>query len=156
MPTIWLWGGFGWLAALSRSRFGVRRSTFSLRPEPQTQQSWLRSVCRKPGLYYEARRRLARPKVIPSESPMYVRRISHDSPMCLPRVSNRFGLCNTGVHGHVQIWDNPLPHHPKCPSSTPRPSSRLHVGCSCPPFLSRPAESGGLRAFFSPEHTRKA
>ena len=32
MPTIWLCGGFGWPAALPRSRFEVRRSTFSFRP----------------------------------------------------------------------------------------------------------------------------
>jgi hypothetical protein len=34
----------------------------------------------------------------------------------------------------------------------------VEVGCwmFLPPFLSRPSESGGLRAFFSPEHTRKA
>ena len=49
---------------------------------------------RKPGLYYGAWRRLARPKVIPGESPMYVRRISHDSLRRLLRSDNRFGLCN--------------------------------------------------------------
>src|ERR1039457_172001 len=49
---------------------------------------------RKPGLYYGAWRRLARPKVIPGEFPMYVRRISHDSLRRLLRSDNRFGLCN--------------------------------------------------------------
>src|ERR1039458_4830333 len=124
MPTIWLWGGFGWLCPFSGpyfcfplsafcfcrngalggsprflvqvSRFEVRRSTFSLRPEPPTQESRLPPFCRKAGLYYEARRRLEWPKVIPRESPMTARRLSHDSPMCLPGSDNRFGLCNWG------------------------------------------------------------
>src|ERR1035441_5924863 len=97
MPSIWLWGGFGWLCPFSGpyfcfplsafcfcrngalggsprflvqvSRFEVRRSTFSLRPEPPTQESRLPPFCRKAGLYYEARRRLEWPKVIPRESP---------------------------------------------------------------------------------------
>src|ERR1035437_5494234 len=91
MPTIWLWGGFGWLAALPCSRFEVQRSTFSLRPEPQPQESRFLPVCRKPDLYYEARRRLEWPKVIPRESPMYARRLSHDSPMWLPGTDNQIG-----------------------------------------------------------------
>src|ERR1035441_6228744 len=102
MPSICLVYGFA--AALGGlppflvqgSRFDVRRSTFSLRPEPQTLESRLPPTCRKPGLYYEARRRLERPKVIPRESPMTARRISHDSPVCLPGSDNRFGLCNWG------------------------------------------------------------
>ena len=36
MPTIWLWGGFGWLAALPRSRFEVRRSRFDVQPPTGT------------------------------------------------------------------------------------------------------------------------
>src|ERR1035441_3327756 len=56
----------------------------------------LPSANRKPGLYYEARRRLEWPKVIPRESPMIARRLSHDSPVCLARSDNRFGLCNWG------------------------------------------------------------
>src|ERR1035441_723004 len=36
MPTIWLWGGFGWLAALPRSRFKVRRSRFDVQPPTGT------------------------------------------------------------------------------------------------------------------------
>ena len=36
MPTIWLWGGFGWLAALPRSRFEVRRSRFDIQPPAGT------------------------------------------------------------------------------------------------------------------------
>ena len=36
MPTIWLWGGFGWLAALPRSRFEVRRSSFDVQPPAGT------------------------------------------------------------------------------------------------------------------------
>jgi hypothetical protein len=119
MPSIWLWGSFG--VALG----GLAQPFCILQP----------SSVSKTALYCEARRTLQRRKVIPGESPMYARRISHDSPMCLPRAPNRFGLCNRGVHGRVQIWDNPIPHHPKCPSSTPRLSLRLAVGCSCPvPF----------------------
>ena len=76
------------------SKFEVRRSTFSLLPEPQTQESRLPPICGKPGLYYEARRRLEWPKVVPRESPMTARRLSHDSPMCLSGSDNRFGLCN--------------------------------------------------------------
>src|ERR1035437_3922238 len=34
MPSIWLWGGFGWLAAIPRSRFEVRRSTFDVQLPP--------------------------------------------------------------------------------------------------------------------------
>src|ERR1035438_7085484 len=34
MPTIWLCGGFGWLAALPGSKFEVRRSTFDVQPPP--------------------------------------------------------------------------------------------------------------------------
>jgi hypothetical protein len=36
MPTIWLCGGFGWLAALPRSRFEVRRSRFDVQPPAGT------------------------------------------------------------------------------------------------------------------------
>ena len=36
MPTIWLCGGFGWLAALPRSRFEVRRSRFDVQPPTGT------------------------------------------------------------------------------------------------------------------------
>src|ERR1017187_5284208 len=36
MPIIWLWGGFGWLAALPRSRFEVRRSRFDVQPPAGT------------------------------------------------------------------------------------------------------------------------
>src|ERR1039457_1422544 len=36
MPTIWLCGGFGWLAALPRSRFEVRRSRFDIQPPTGT------------------------------------------------------------------------------------------------------------------------
>src|ERR1039457_220301 len=102
MPSICLLYGFGVALGglhpflVQRSRFDVRRSTFSLRPEAQTQESRLPPICRKPGLYYEARRRLEWPKVIPRESPMTARRISHDSPVCLPGSDNRFGLCNWG------------------------------------------------------------
>src|ERR1035441_4333396 len=78
------------------SRFEVQRSTFSLRPEPPTQESRLPPACRKPDLYYEARRRLEWPKACPRESPMTARRLSHDSPVCLPGSDNRFGLCNWG------------------------------------------------------------
>src|ERR1017187_9613810 len=76
------------------SMFEVRGSKFSLRPEPQTQESRLRPICRKSGLYYEARPRLKWPIVFPRESPMTARRLSHDSPVRLPGSDNRFGLCN--------------------------------------------------------------
>src|ERR1035441_10278260 len=36
MPSIWLCGGFGWLAALPRSRFEVRRSRFDVQPPTGT------------------------------------------------------------------------------------------------------------------------
>src|ERR1039457_4179856 len=36
MPTIWLWGGFGWLAALPRSWFKGRRSSFDVQPPAGT------------------------------------------------------------------------------------------------------------------------
>src|ERR1019366_1216194 len=36
MPTIWLCGGFGWLATLPRSRFEVRRSSFDVQPPAGT------------------------------------------------------------------------------------------------------------------------
>src|ERR1017187_3480329 len=100
MPTIWPWGGFvvalGGLPPflVQGSRFEVQRSTFSLRPEPQTPESRLPPICRKPGLYSEARRRLAWPRTIPRESPMTARRLSHDSPVRLARSDNRFGLYN--------------------------------------------------------------
>ena len=76
------------------SRLDVRRSMFSLRPEPQTQESRPPPIYGKPGLYYEVRRRLEWPKVSPRESPMTARRLSHDSPVRLPGSENRFGLCN--------------------------------------------------------------
>jgi hypothetical protein len=65
MPSICLLYGFavalGGLQPflVQGSRFDVRGSTFSLRSEPQTQESRLPPICRKPGPYYEARRRLA-------------------------------------------------------------------------------------------------
>src|ERR1039458_3628036 len=74
MPTIWLCGGFGWLAALPRSRFEVRRSRFDVQPPAGTSnggkppaarlpQAWLISLGRAeaggaPGIL----------KVIPGES----------------------------------------------------------------------------------------
>src|ERR1035438_10326407 len=100
MALWWPWGGLGVALGglqtflVQGSRFEVQRSTFSLRAEPQTQESRLPPICRKPGLYFESRRRLARPKVIPRESPMTARRLSHDSPVCLLGSDNRFGLCN--------------------------------------------------------------
>src|ERR1039458_1624837 len=86
MPSICL--VYGFVVALGglqpflvqSSRFEVQRSTFSLRPEPPTQESRLPPICRKPGLYYEARRTLEWPKVSPRESPMTARRLSHVSP----------------------------------------------------------------------------
>src|ERR1035441_10072819 len=86
MPSICL--VYGFVVALGglqpflvqSSRFDVRRSTFSLPPEPQTQESHPPPICRKPGLYYEAWPRLERPKVIPRESPVTARRLSHVSP----------------------------------------------------------------------------
>src|ERR1039458_4883263 len=39
MPTIWLWGGFGWLAALPRSRFEVRGSSFDIQLPPGTSKT---------------------------------------------------------------------------------------------------------------------
>src|ERR1035438_8443325 len=54
------------------------------------------TICRKSGLHDEAPRRLDWPKVSPRESPMTARRLSHDSPVCLARSDNRFGLCNWG------------------------------------------------------------
>src|ERR1019366_4133603 len=100
MPSICLLYGFGVALGglppflVQGSRLDVRRSTFSLRLEPQTQESRLPPIRRKPGLYYEARRRLERPKVIPRESPMTARRLSHDCPVYLARSDNRFSLCN--------------------------------------------------------------
>jgi hypothetical protein len=102
MPSIWLWCGFGVALGglppflVQGSRFEVQRSTFSLRPEHQTQESRLPPIRRKPDLYYEAWRRLEWPKVLPRESPMTARRLSHDSPVCLPGSDNRFRLCNWG------------------------------------------------------------
>src|ERR1039457_3338996 len=103
MALRWLWGRFGVALGglppflVQGSRFDVGRSTFSLRPEPQTQESRPPPICRKPGLYYEARRRLEWPKVFPRESPMTARRLSHDCPVYLARSDNRFGLCNWGL-----------------------------------------------------------
>src|ERR1039457_4548063 len=39
MPTIWLCGGFGWLAALPRSRFEVRGSSFDIQLPPGTSKT---------------------------------------------------------------------------------------------------------------------
>ena len=53
MPSICLLYGFGVALGglppflVQGSRFEVQRSTFSLRPEPQTQESRLPPVCRK-------------------------------------------------------------------------------------------------------------
>src|ERR1019366_8171024 len=59
MPTIWLCGGFGWLAALPGSKFKVRGSTFDVR----------RSASAPCGL-----------NVIYGAYPAHVRRDSHESP----------------------------------------------------------------------------
>src|ERR1035441_7568895 len=97
MPSICLQYGLGVALGglppflVQSSRFEVRRSTFSLRPEPQTQEIRLPPICRKPGLYYEVRRRLEWPRPIPREFPMTAPRLSHDSTMCLPGSDNRFG-----------------------------------------------------------------
>src|ERR1035441_9512736 len=75
MPSICLLYGFemalGGLPPflVQGSRFDVRRSTFSLRPEPQMQQSRL-----------PARRRLEAPPVGSKLSTASVRRDSHESP----------------------------------------------------------------------------
>jgi hypothetical protein len=69
------------------SSFDVRRSTFSLRPELQTQESRLPPICRKAGLYYEARRRLEAPPVGSKLSTASVRRVSGECPVRLPSLS---------------------------------------------------------------------
>src|ERR1017187_4998962 len=48
MPTIWPWGGFGWLAALPRSRFEVRRSRFDVQPPAGTTRGGNRPAARLP------------------------------------------------------------------------------------------------------------
>ena len=50
-------------------------------PKPaQTRESRHPPVCRKPGLYYEVRRRRKALRRVPREAPMYARRLSHVSP----------------------------------------------------------------------------
>jgi hypothetical protein len=89
MPSICLLYGFemalGGLPPflVQGSRFKVQRSTFSLRPEPQTQESRL-----------PARRRLEAPPVGSKLSTASVRRVSGETPMSLPGIQRRFGLCN--------------------------------------------------------------
>src|ERR1035438_652642 len=74
MPTIWLCGGFGWLAALPRSRFEVRRSSFDVQPPAGTSnggkppaacllKAWLKLLARA-----EAGGALGILKAIPGES----------------------------------------------------------------------------------------
>src|ERR1035438_7310245 len=101
MPSIWLCGGFGWL---KRSRFRVQGSTFGVRRSaPGRNLKHRKAACRPSAVslayIYEARPKLERPKVTPWESPMTARRLSHDSPVCLARSTNRFGLYNSGSWG---------------------------------------------------------
>jgi hypothetical protein len=87
MPSICLLYGFGVALGglppflVQGSRFEVQRSTFSLRPEPQTPESRLPPICRKPDVYYQARRRLEAPPGVSMLSTASLRRVSGESPV---------------------------------------------------------------------------
>src|ERR1019366_7147040 len=51
MPTIWLWGGFGWLAALPDSRFEVGRSAFDVQPPAGTSNAGKPPVAGQPSAW---------------------------------------------------------------------------------------------------------
>ena len=105
----------------------------------------LPSANRKPGLYYEARRRLEWPKVIPRESPMYARRLSHDSPIRLPGADNRFGLCN---------WASSAPLIGRRPC---RPELRIEGRlCNKPDGMRAVARRSGVGPGAVPRGSRKA
>src|ERR1035438_6670978 len=104
MPSICLQYGFvvasGGLS-VQGSGFRVQGSTFGVRRSaPGRNLKHRKAACRPSAVslayIYEARPKLERPKVTPWESPMTARRLSHDSPVCLARSTNRFGLYNSG------------------------------------------------------------
>src|ERR1039457_2742335 len=69
MPTIWLWGGFGWLCPAC-----ILPPLTPLSKAAQTRKSRLLPVYRMPGVYYEARRRLG-------------------ALLCLPYTTEAPGMC---------------------------------------------------------------
>ena len=107
MPSICLVYGFAVASgglSVQGSGFRVQGSTFGVRRSaPGRNLKHRKAACRPSAVslayIYEARPKLERPKVTPWESPMTARRLSHDSPVCLARSTNRFGLYNSGSWG---------------------------------------------------------